>query len=66
MNPFEFFLEKFDPKNFKLPEMKLYEDDNNNYTRRKFVKHSKYPAIKQMSKEDLLNELDDNFKEDEL
>lgn len=66
MNPFNFFMEKFDPKNFKSPEMTLYEDDNNNYTRRKSVKSSKYSAIKQMSKEDLLNEIANDFKKDEM
>jgi hypothetical protein len=62
LNPFKLFLKKFDPKNARLFEMELDEDDNN--SNRTKVKALKHPAIK-MSKEDLLKEFADDFKADE-
>ncbi|KAL7047643.1 hypothetical protein ACKWTF_003069 [Chironomus riparius] len=62
LNPFKLFLKKFDPKNARLFEMKLDDDDSN--INRRSVKRLKHPAIK-MSREDLLKEFADDFKADE-
>ncbi|XP_070509430.1 uncharacterized protein [Chironomus tepperi] len=63
MNPFKLFLKKFDPENAKYSVVVPDDDDDMNNNRRS-SKALKYPTVK-MSKEDLLKELDDDFKADE-